>query len=270
MSFILVSTDMEGLSGLSCWAQVTPTHPLYAQGCAALRHDLRLVLAEVQKAGHQAVVVDGHWFGTNLHPSDTAPFSLIGGTRMEWGMVEGVQNQDVAGVILLGYHGHAASGGVMAHTWDTSFTKVSLDGDEIGEATLSTLLSRQCGVPVIGLSGDNCAVAEALRIGHGKIAVAEVKKSLSHEEAHFYPDADERLKRMAVESFNYLGRFEPDFDRHVIEACFENAGACQRASIVPGTKIVSPSILSYRGMSKECFDALRSWSALASVQNAIV
>lgn len=262
MTTILISTDMEGLTGICRWSQVTPTAAEYPQGCEALRRDLREVIDALAGAGHDLVVVDGHWTGTNIGPADVAPARLTSGTRMPWGMAEGIQHADVVGLILLGYHGAAGTAGAMAHTWDTCFTEVRVNGSLAGEITLASMLARQCGVPIIGLSGDDTACAEVKVIGHS-IPVAEVKRSISYESVLFHPEAADQIRAMAQQAALRTGRFQASTERHEITAGFLNHGAVDRAAIMPGSERIGPHGLKFSGSGKQCFDALRTWSMLA-------
>ncbi len=264
MKTILISTDMEGLTGISRWSQVTPTSPEYQTGCAALRHDLRIVLDALSGAGYELVVVDGHWTGTNLKADDVLPARLTSGTRMPWGMVEGVQYPNVVGVILLGYHGHASSGGAMAHTWDTTFTEVRLDGMVCGEIALAAMLSRVHGVPVIGVSGDDFACDEARTICGETVALAQVKRSCSFESVCCDPAADLHLKQMAETALLQIdSRLERDTQPHTISATFTGSKAWEQAALVPGSIRQEALALSFTGTAKDCFDALRVWAMLA-------
>lgn len=269
MSTIIVSTDMEGITGVSRWSQVTPTSSEYDQGCDCLRHDVAIVLDELSKFNHEVIVVDGHWTGTNLKPADVGTAHLLSGTRMPWGMVEGVQHKDVVGVILLGYHGCAGSAGAMAHTWDTCFTEVRLNGEVVGEITLAAMLSHQCGVPIIGVSGDDHACTEARTVFVSQkevfhdVFTAEVKRSLSYESVEHYSDAESRLRLMVKDAMTQVGRFNPSTDRFVIEARFMNHNAIDRAGLLPGSMRSSHYTLQLKGSAKECFDAMRVWAMLA-------
>jgi len=263
MNTIIISTDMEGLTGICRWSQVTPTSSEYEQGCAALRRDLRLVVDELTVSDHRLVVVDGHWTGTNLKPGDVGPAYLSSGTRMPWGMVEGVQDDDVVGVLLLGYHGCAGSQGAMAHTWDTVFPEVRFNGTLCGEITLAAMLARQCGVPIIGVSGDDHACIEAKATCGAGTPTAEVKRSLSYESVQFHPDAETRLRAMARNALLAVGNVTPDKEQHCIMAKFLDHEAVDRAGLVPGSVRLDSHALEFAGTAKACFDALRVWAMLA-------
>ncbi|OJW46201.1 MAG: hypothetical protein BGO63_03785 [Candidatus Accumulibacter sp. 66-26] len=271
---IIISTDMEGLTGISRWSQVTPTSPDYAEGCAALRHDLRVVLDVLEGQGYDLVVVDGHWTGTNLQPGDVGTATLMSGTRMPWGMVEQVQHHGVVGLILLGYHGCAGSGGAMAHTWDTVFTAVHIDGQLAGEITLATNLARQCAVPLLGVSGDDWACREARQIAGSKVPTAEVKQSRSYESvAHHSPEqADKALQAMAQQALELAATSSAGFRAPIgpkttqeIVAKFSSHVGADRAALVPGTERLDALTLKYTDTPKASFDALRSWAMLADV-----
>lgn len=271
MKTILISTDMEGLTGISRWSQVTPTAPDYAEGCAALRHDLRVVLDVLEGQGYRLVVVDGHWTGTNLRPEDVGSATLVSGTRMPWGMVEQVQEDGVVGLILLGYHGCAGSGGAMAHTWDTVFTEVHIDGQLAGEITLAANLAKQCAVPLLGVSGDDWACKESRQI-YGRIPVAEVKRSRSYESVEHYSVANARdaLQTMARQAFElartsgagFRALVAPKTTQEIVARFAKHVGA-DRAALVPGTERLDELTLKYIGTPKATFDALRVWAMLA-------
>lgn len=247
----------------------------YAEGCAALRHDLKVVLDVLEGQGYRLVVVDGHWTGTNIQPGDVGTATLISGTRMPWGMVEGVQYEDVKGLILIGYHGCAGSGGAMAHTWDTVFSDVHVDGQLAGEITLAANLARQCGVPLIGVSGDNWAANEARQIGRGDTPTAEVKESRSYESVAHFPveTARDNLRSMARQALalakmgdtglRALCQAEVLKTSQEVMARFARQEGADRAALVPGTERVNELTLRYVGTPKASFDALRVWAMLA-------
>lgn len=265
MTTIIVSTDMEGITGVSRWSQVTPTSSEYAQGCDCLRRDVSIVLDELSKSDHEIIVVDGHWTGTNLKPADVGRAHLLSGTRMPWGMVEGVQYKDAVGVILLGYHGCAGSAGAMAHTWDTCFTEVKVNDVLVGEITLAAMLSHQCGVPIIGVSGDDHACIEARTdfVCRNDVATAEVKRSLSYESVRHHPDTESRLRFMVKDAMTQTGRFDPVNDNFVIAASFMSHNAIDRARLLPGSIRSGTYTLLFEGSADQCFNAMRVWAMLA-------
>lgn len=188
---------------------------------------------------------------------------------MPWGMVEGVQYPNVVGVILVGYHGHASSGGAMARTWDTTFTEVRLDDKACGEmASLAAMLARVHGVPIIGVSGDDFTLMRARAICGEKVALTDSpKRSCSFESVCCDPATELNLKRMAAQSLQRISSngIERDTQPHTFYATFtgRKPPGTERRSPVPGSIRQEAFALSFTGTAKDCFDALRVWAMLA-------
>ena len=59
-------------------------------------------------------------------------------------------------VFMIGYHARAQGRGILAHTINSfAFARVSLDGEEVGEAGLYGALAEERGARVAILSGDD-------------------------------------------------------------------------------------------------------------------
>ena len=64
---ILISADMEGISGITQWDMVTPGHPEYSRGRVLMTGDVNAAIAGAFEAGATKLVVsDGHWDGRNI------------------------------------------------------------------------------------------------------------------------------------------------------------------------------------------------------------
>ena len=64
---ILISADMEGVTGVTTWDQVTPGHPEYARFRKLMTADVNAAVRGAFDAGaDQVVVADGHWNGSNI------------------------------------------------------------------------------------------------------------------------------------------------------------------------------------------------------------
>lgn len=76
---ILISADMEGISGVVVWDQVTPEHSEYLQRFRSLMiGDVNAAIEGAFDGGATEVVVtDSHWYGLNLRLEDLDPRALL-------------------------------------------------------------------------------------------------------------------------------------------------------------------------------------------------
>lgn len=116
------------------------------------------------------------------------------------------------GAILIGHHAMAGTpAGVMAHTFSSlTVASMRLNGKEIGEIGLESLLLGRFGIPVVLVAGDEAACAEA-REWLGDVAVAAVKVGLStHSAISLHPqDACELIQTLARRAVGGTRRREP-------------------------------------------------------------
>src|SRR5512147_772359 len=88
---ILIAADMEGISGVVNWDQVTPGHAEYARFRRIMTGDVNAAARGAFEAGADEVIVaDGHWNGSNilieefdtrarLNTGSPSPFSMMQG-----------------------------------------------------------------------------------------------------------------------------------------------------------------------------------------------
>lgn len=78
-----------------------------------------------------------------------------------YGMMYGIDKSfDCA--LYLGYHSSASGiGNPLAHTWNTGIQSIKLNGKEISEFVLSSLIAKDVGVSSIFISGDKEICEEA-------------------------------------------------------------------------------------------------------------
>jgi D-amino peptidase len=161
---IQIAVDMEGCSGVVNWDQVTLGHPEYLRFRHVLTADVNAAIAGAFKAGASDVVVsDGHWDGTNVLVEE-----LDGRARLNTGspsplsMVNGIDGgRD--GLIFVGYHARVGSqNAIMDHTWSSEkVVNLWLNGRICGEIGLNASVAGHFGVPLLMISGDQTACAEA-------------------------------------------------------------------------------------------------------------
>lgn len=141
--------------------------------------ELNAAIEGAKKAGAEKIyVLDNHGPGDNIPLARLAtPAQLIhGGGRPTW---LPLLDNSVDGLIFIGQHARAGSGGHLCHTYSrTRLRRVSFDGHEIGEIGLVSSIAGTKGVPAVFLSGDDRAVAEARQWIPGIVCLTS-KESLS-------------------------------------------------------------------------------------------
>lgn len=176
---ILIACDMEGITGVVRWDQVDTTHPEYSRFRRLMTADVNAAIRGACDAGAgEVVVVDGHGGNTNLlieELDSRARFNA--GSLPPFSMVQGVETSPDA-AMFVGYHARmGAADAILGHTWSNSrVANVWLHGALIGEIGINAALCGHYGVPVVMISGDQTACAEAVAL-LGAVETAAVKQA---------------------------------------------------------------------------------------------
>ena len=197
---ILIAADMEGITGVTNWDQVTPGHPEYARFRKLMTGDVNAALRGAFAGGADEVVVaDGHWNGSNILIEELdARARLNSGSPSPLGMLQGIE-RDVDGVLFVGYHARQGSQfAVLDHTWsNTCVSNVWLNEKPAGEYTLNAALAGHFNVPVLMISGDQIVCAQAVE-QIGALETAVVKQANGHFSAECLPpDVTQKLIQTA-------------------------------------------------------------------------
>lgn len=160
---ILIATDMEGITGVTTWDQVTPGHAEYARFRRLMTQDVNAAIRGAFEAGADEIIVaDGHWNGSNILVEELDPRARLNtGSPSLFSMMQGI-DESVDGVFFVGYHArNGMQNAILDHTW-SSKTVANLWLNEIltGEYGLNAALAGHFGVPVIMVTGDQTACAE--------------------------------------------------------------------------------------------------------------
>ena len=135
---ILIAADMEGISGVTTWDQVTAGKPDYERFRRLMTEDVNAAVRGAFDSGAKEVfVTDGHASGSNILIEELDPrASLNTGSPSPLSMVQGVDEVD--GVIYVGYHARAGSPeGILDHTWSSrTVANVWLNDILVGEYAL--------------------------------------------------------------------------------------------------------------------------------------
>jgi len=205
---ILIAADMEGVSGVVNWDQVTPGHAEYARFRRIMTGDVNAAIRGAFDGGADEIVVaDGHWNSSNILIEELdVRASLCNGSPSPLSMMEGIAS-GVDAVFFVGYHARAGSqNAILDHTWsNASVANVWLNGALVGEYGLNAAVAGDYGAPIVMVSGDQTACAQTVEL-LGPLETAVVKQARSRFAAECLPlpEAQEQIAqsaRRAVERF---------------------------------------------------------------------
>src|SRR5215213_4506942 len=186
---ILIATDMEGITGVTTWDQVTPGHAEYARFRKQMTEDVNAAIRGVCNAGADEVIVaDGHWNGSNILIEELDMRARLNtGSPSPFSMMQGI-DESVDGVLFIGYHARNGSpNAVLDHTWSSrTVANIWLNDVLTGEYGLNAAVAGHFGVPVIMVSGDQTACAQVTEL-LGDVETAIVKQALGRFAAECLP-----------------------------------------------------------------------------------
>ncbi len=193
---ILIATDMEGVTGVVQWDQVTPGHFEYPRFRKLMTQDVNAAIKGAYEGGATDVIVaDGHWNGTNILIEELDPRArLNSSTAAPHSMMQGI-DETINGVIYVGYHARQGSvNAVLDHTWSSkTVANLWLNDVLVGEFGLNGALAGYFGVPVIMVTGDQTACAQTVEL-LGEMETAVVKQATGRFSAEcLAPEVTQRL-----------------------------------------------------------------------------
>jgi D-amino peptidase len=242
---ILIATDMEGITGVTTWDQVTPGHAEYARFRRLMTQDVNAAIRGAFDGGADEVVIaDGHWNGSNILVEELDSRARLNtGSPSPFSMMQGI-DESVDGVMFVGYHARNGSpNAVLDHTWSSrTVANVWLNDILTGEYGLNAAVAGHFGVPVIMVSGDQTACAQVTEL-LGDVETAVVKQASSRFAAECLApqvtqeticlSAERAIQRLAEGSV-------PDpfvIDTPVtVTVEFFTSDMADRATRIPGTK----------------------------------
>lgn len=266
---LLIAVDMEGISGVVAWDQVTTTHAEYARFRKLMTADVNAAIDGALMGGvDEILVADGHAHGrnilieelhskANLHSGNVAPFA----------MVQGVGG-DVDAAFFIGYHARVGSTpAVLDHTWSsTEVANVWLNDRIAGETALNAAVCAHYRIPVLMVSGDQ-TLAEEVKADLPGVETAIVKLATSHQSALCLPlkESRQRIREAAERSVQRFRKGEGPQPYAItapitVTVEFKTSGMADGAMLVPQARR-----LDSRRVAVECADMLQAYHAFRSV-----
>ncbi|GAB2580214.1 M55 family metallopeptidase [Microlunatus antarcticus] len=178
---VFLSSDMEGTAGVVDWSQCLAPQPEYQYYRGLLQDEVNAAIDGAMSAGATEFLVnDSHSSMQNLRPDALhGRARYLSGRHKPMYMMQGLDASFDA-VFFVSYHGSMASeASTLSHTYNPrAIARVLLNGIEVGESGINSLVALGHGVPVVLITGDDTTAEEAARITPG-VVPAVVKHSVT-------------------------------------------------------------------------------------------
>jgi D-amino peptidase len=247
---VLISVDMEGISGVVTSDHTSSSHKEYERFRKLMTAEANAAIEGALAGGvDQIVVNDSHGGMANVLIEELNPAAeLISGSPKPFGMMQGI-GPDVDAVFFVGYHAASGTGtAVLEHTWSGHAVKVCLNGQVVGETGLNAALAGAYDAPVVLVTGDRAVTEEAHTL-LGEIEMVVVKDGVTRSAARcLHPEVAHKHIRQAAE--RALGLSVPPFvvpPPITMQVVFQRAIHADMAVLVPGSRRVDGRTVEWTG-----------------------
>ena len=206
---VLITTDQEGVSGITEWDAFEPRTPQDQWQRTLMTGDVNAAIAGAFDAGATRVkVAEGHSAIDILQLDERA--TLV---PAHYPAIPPYQGWDEGFDAMLQIGKHAMAGtpdGVLAHTGNKNVEFIEINGIRVGECGTEAAEAGDYGFPCVMISGDAAACREMQEL-LGDIEVAPVKTGYTtHHADCLQPIAARRLIReRAAAALSRVGDFKP-------------------------------------------------------------
>src|SRR5829696_1875515 len=196
---VLVISDMEGVSGISRWDQVSADEAGYDEGRRLYTEEINATIRGAFAGGaSEVVVMDCHGAGGDRSFNSLIPDALdprcefVVQTR--WTEYTAMLEQGCDAALLVGQHARAgAERGVLSHTVSsTSWHELRFNDTPVGEVGINAALCGTWRCPVALVTGDDVVCEEATALLGDGLRTLAVKQGLGRFSARHQPPARAR------------------------------------------------------------------------------
>jgi len=238
---VFISVDMEGVSGVIHWDDVSRKGQDYSLFRKLMTQETNAAVEGALEAGATEILVrDSHGSARNLLPDLLHPDAEL---IRDWAggplsMMEGI-DESFDAVIFIGYHARAGTpNAVLKHTMSGRLYDVVLNGKKMPEAGINAAIAGHFGVPVVLVAGDLAICKQAKEL-LGNLEAVSVKEGIGKAAKMLHPKkAQELIKKKATEALKRLKDFKPyRLDPpYTMEVTFTDEELAEKASWIPGAK----------------------------------
>jgi D-amino peptidase len=195
---VYISADIEGVAGISCWDEASPSKPEWAAMRERMTNHVAAACEGALAAGATEILVkDAHGPARNIiHDRLPREARLVRG--WSWHPLFMVQELDDSfdALALIGYHSRAGSGGnPLAHTFSHGqIARLVINDRPMAEFHLNAWAGAMLGVPTVFVSGDQ-ALCDEVREESPKIRTEAVLEGVGASTISIHPDlAAQRIR----------------------------------------------------------------------------
>lgn len=218
---ILIMCDMEGISGIVVWDQVTGGAPMYEEGRKLYTAEINAAVRGAKRAGAtEIVVVDCHgaggdWSFNSLIPEELDP-DCTWVAHHPWSRYTELLEDGADACLLVGMHArNNTQDGVLCHTISTvKWHNLWFNHDLVGEVGVNAALCGHYDCPILLVTGDEAVCRESNALLGNDLTTVAVKKGLTRYSARQIPPV--RARKMiedgayqALQNFNAVKPYVP-------------------------------------------------------------
>lgn len=238
---VFISVDMEGVSGVIHWDDVSRQGDDYQLFRRLMTEETNAAIEGALAAGATEILVrDSHGSARNILPDLLRPEAEL---LRDWSggpldMMEGI-DETFDAVIFIGYHARAGTpDAVLQHTMTGRVYDVVLNGKEMPEAGINAAIAGHFGVPVVLVAGDLAIVQQAKEL-FGDLETVSVKEGIGEAAKMLHPKkAQEMIEEKTTKALKRLKDFKPYklSPPFTMQVTFTKEERAHRASWIPGAK----------------------------------
>ena len=275
---ILISADLEGVSGVSHPEQIYPDGRYYKETLIRWAQELNAIVDGLKESGVEHIVInDSHNHSRNLDSSMVPNASIVIGWQRPYSMVSGVEKSFDA-CFFTGYHAMAGSNATLSHTYRPRIIKqVLLNKVPVGEVGLNAAMAGYFDIPVALISGDEEVCMEAQSLLGQQIIAVQTKMSLSRYSSLSYPFEVnlKNLKAGAIKAIKQKDKWKvfkiKGEGKIKLQVTFSESNHADAAELIPNVKRIADNEVEFAdndyAVVFKCFLAM---GALAASRDEVI
>ena len=266
---VVMLTDMEGVSGICRWEQVSSGRPMFEEGRRLYTEDVNAAIRGAFNGGATDVVLmdwhgagGGHSFNSFIPDKLDPRCTYVVQERIP--QYTKVLEEGCDAAFLIGMHARAGTAeGVMNHTvFGSSWQNLWFNGVVVGETGVNAALCGAWGCPVVFITGDKVTCEQGIELLGDQVKAVAVKEGIGRSSAVMIPPvrAREMIEAGATEALKNVGSAKP-YDPGKpceIEVEFMNTSALETFLSRPGVEQIDERRIRVKGK-----DWWTAWTAFA-------